>query len=137
GEGQGDLAGGGEVLGESAEGLLGDLVLVLEDGHAELIAGLLGLGVEEAGEHGSRERPVVLGQREVVADQGDFVGGGGFFEQGRGAAAVRTLQVLENNQRDLRARRRTQRGILRALGGKRGRRKENDRQKDRLAGHHG
>ena len=82
-----------------------------EDIVAEIIAQLLRTGIEIARDDGRVVRPVMHGQREIVADDRNLVGSGGLFHQGRGAATVGTLQVFKNNQGDLGALGRSERGI--------------------------
>src|SRR5208337_1596186 len=71
--------------------------------------------VEVAGQHGSFERPVVQGQREIVLYQGNLIGVRSLHQQRRDPAALRTLQVFENDECDLRTFGRTESfgGILR------------------------
>ena len=57
------------------------------------------------------ERPVVHGQREVVANHGNLVGFARLLDDGRLETALRTLQVFEDHDGDLCAFRRTQRGL--------------------------
>ena len=92
---------GGEFFRESAQGWRRDLGLMLEDVVAEVVAQLLGMGIEVAGDDGRVVRPVVHGQREVVADDRNFVGSGGFLDQGRGTPAVGALEVFKNHQGNL------------------------------------
>lgn len=101
GEGQDDLVIVCELLRELAQDIeRGDVGLVGEDGVAVFIADLLGLGVKPAGIDGCLEAPGVEGQREVVADPGDVVLGGGLFEQRVGAGAVGALHVFEFDDGD-------------------------------------
>jgi len=123
GEGQGDTVSGGEALGELLElvgGFDGDLVG--EDLVAIVIAEGLTLGVEETGVDGGLEAPVVLGEREVVANPGDVVFGSGLFEEGIGVGAVGALEVFKLDDGDASAGRRLKRGGVVHLGG--GRRAE-------------
>jgi hypothetical protein len=114
GEGHGDAFALGELVGEVVEDFEGsDGGLVGKDGIAVLVAEGLGLEVEPAGVDGGVEAPGVEGQREVVADPGDLVFGGSFFEERVGASAVRALEVFKLDDGDARGSRRTQgRGIL-------------------------
>jgi hypothetical protein len=109
--------GGGELLRELLElvgGLDGDLVG--EDGVAVLVAEGLAFGVEEAGVDGGLEAPVVLREREVVADPGDVVLGGGVFEERVGAGAVGALEVFKLDDGDASAGRRLEGGGVVDLG---------------------
>ena len=101
GEGQGDAVLRGKLLRELLEiagGLDGGLVG--EDLVAIVVAEGLAFGVEEAGVDGGLEAPVVLREREVVADPGDVVFGGGVFEEGVGAGAVGALEVFKLDDGD-------------------------------------
>src|ERR1700680_2015391 len=75
------------------------------------------MSVEITPKNGRIERPCVKGQREIVADHRNLVRLGCFFHQGRGAAAVGTLQVLKHHDGYGRALRWTQGRIHRALRG--------------------
>ena len=118
GERQGDAMGGGEALGEVlelAEGLDGNLVG--EDGVAVVVAEGLAFGVEEAGVDGGLEAPVVLREREIVADPGDRILFGGLFEEGIGAGAVGALEVFKLDDGDAGAGRGLEGGGVMDLGG--------------------
>lgn len=97
GEGEGDFVLLSERLRELAEevGAVGERGLAGEDEVAILVAEGLAFGVKEAGVDGGVEAPGVHGEREIVADPGDVVGGRGFFEDGVGAAAVGALHVFK------------------------------------------
>ncbi len=110
-KGQINFVVGGELFSEGSESGRRDLGLVLEDVVAEVVAELLGVSVEVARDESGVVRPVVHGQREVVAHDRNFVRFGGFLDEGRGAATVRALQVLEHDDGDLGAFRRSQRGV--------------------------
>ena len=109
---------GGKLLRELLE-IVGSLDggLVGEDLVAVVVAEGLAFGVEEAGVDGGLEAPVVLGQREVVADPGDVVFGGGVFEQGVGAGAVGALEVFKLDDGDASAGGRLEGGGVVDLGG--------------------
>ena len=74
------------------------------------------LSVEPARVDGGVEAPGVEGQREVVADPGNVIAGGGFFEDGIGAAAVGALHVFELDDGDARAGGRMEGGGIVDLG---------------------
>ena len=74
---------------------------MLENVVAKRDAQLFRLAIEIAGNDGGIVRPVVHGQREIVADHGNFVGAGSLFHQGSCAAAIRALQVFKHHQGDL------------------------------------
>ncbi len=61
------------------------------------------MGIEVASYHGSLERPVVKWQAEIMPDDRNVVGVASLRDEWGGAAAIGTLQVLENDKRDLRA----------------------------------
>ena len=117
-EGQGDAVRGGEVLGELLElggGFDGDLVG--ENRVAVVVAKGLASGVEVARVDGGLEAPVVLREREIVADPGDVVFGRGLFEEGVCAGAVGALKVFKLNDGDASAGRRLEGGGVVDLGG--------------------
>ena len=101
----------GEFFRETAQRRRRDLRLVLEDVVAEIIAQLLGHGIEVAGDDCGVEGPVVHRQREVVPDHRNLVSAASLRYQGSSAAAVRTLQVFKHHQGNLRAFGRPQRGV--------------------------
>ena len=92
---------GGKFLRKPAQGRRRDFRLMLENVIAERDAQLFRLAIEIASNHGGIVGPVVHGQREVVADDGDLVSAGSLFHQGSGAATVGALQVLKYYQGDL------------------------------------
>jgi hypothetical protein len=53
----------------------------------------------------------VHGKREIVADNGNLISLAGFRHQRSGAAAVRTLQILKDHERDRGSFGRPERGI--------------------------
>ena len=85
---QGHFVRGSELLGLLAQifgivdvrSVFAGIGLVAEAVIAELIADLLRLGVEIARQNGRLLRPVVLGQRKIVAHKGNFVGFVRFFQ---------------------------------------------------------
>jgi len=121
GEGQCDAVGGGEALRELlklVEGLDGDLVG--ENRIAVIVAEGFAFGVEEAGVDGGLEAPIVLGEREIVANPGDVVFGGGLFEEGVGVGAVGALEVFKLDDGDACAGRRLEgRGVVDLGSGRR------------------
>ena len=118
GEGQGDAVLGGELLRELLEiGGGFDGGLVGEDFVTIVVAEGLAFGVEEAGVDGGLEAPVVLREREVVADPGDVVLGGGVFEERVGAGAVGALEVVKLDDGDASAGGRLEGGGVVDLGG--------------------
>jgi len=84
---------GSEFFRKGTQVVFIDFQLVLEDVIAEFIAHLLGMRVEVAREHGGIEGPGVFRQREIVTHDGDVVGFGSLFEQGRGTGTIRTLEI--------------------------------------------
>jgi hypothetical protein len=74
-------------------------------------------------------------EREVVADDGDLVGPCSFLNKGRGAAAVGTLQVFEDNESDLGAFRRAEGGIDVLGWGHRGDQQESHREEEVVVSH--
>ena len=118
GEGKGEFVAGGEFFSEVAQVLeRGDGRLVGEDFVAVFVTELFRFDIEPAGVDGGLEAPGVEGEREVVADPGNFVGVGGFFEKRVGGAAVGALHVYEFDDGYAGARRRLERGRVVDLGG--------------------
>src|SRR5271166_2825787 len=99
---------GGKLFRELAQVGGKDFGLVLEDVVAEIQPKLPGAAVEIVGHDRRFKGPVVHGQWEVVADNGNFVGCGRLPDDRGLAPALRTLQVLKYYDGDLRALRRTQ-----------------------------
>ena len=118
GEGQGDAVLGGPFLRELLE-IAGSLDgrLIGEDVVAIVVAEGLAFGVKEAGVDGGLEAPVVLREREVVADPGDVVFGGGVFEEGVCAGAVGALEIFKLDDGDASAGGRLEGGGIVDLGG--------------------
>ena len=114
---QRDLVRGSELLGLLAQivgivdvwRLLAGISLVAEAVVAEFVADLLRFGVEVARQNRRLLRPVVLGQRKIVADQRDLVSLLRLFQQRRGIGAIGALQIFKDHDRHFRPRRRTQR----------------------------
>ena len=121
GEGQGDAVAGGEALRELLKLVGGfDGGLVGEDLVAIVVAEGLAFGVKEARVDGGLEAPVVHGEREVVADPGDVVFGGGLNEERVGAGAVGALEVIKLDDGDACAGRRLEGGgVVDRRGGRR------------------
>ena len=96
GEGELDVVAGGEFLGELLQNVEGgDGGLVGEDLIAVLVAEGFGFGVEPAGVDGGLSAPRVVGEREVVADEGDVVLHGGLADDGVDVAADGALHVFK------------------------------------------
>ena len=96
GKGQRDALALCELVSEVAKDFgAGDGGLIREDGVAVLVADGLALEVEPAGVDGGVKAPCVEGEREVVADPGDFILGSGLFKEGIGVGTVGALQVFE------------------------------------------
>src|SRR6266702_977108 len=101
GERQGDSVALGELFSELGQDIgSGNGDLVGEDFVAVVVAELFALGVEPAGVDRGLEALRMEGQREVVADPRNVVLGGGFFEQGVGAAAVGALHIFKFDDGD-------------------------------------
>src|ERR1700756_671506 len=73
------------------------------------------MGIKVARHDSSLVRPVMHGQREVVAYNRNLIGFRGLLDQGRRATAHGTLQIFEYNNGHLRAFGRTEYGINRVL----------------------
>src|SRR6185312_14571770 len=97
-----------ELAGETLQRVGSDFGLVLEDVVAEFFAQLLRARIEIMRDHRSLIRPVVHGQREVVANERYLVRFGCLLLERRVLAAHGTLQVLEYDQSHARAFRRAQ-----------------------------
>jgi len=111
-----DFVIGGELLRISPEILRRDLGLVLKDVVAVLIAKGFGVGVEITRDDRGVEGPLVKGQREVVAYDRNLIGLGGFLYEGSSAAAIGTLQILEDDDGDLSTLGRPEGGVHLVLG---------------------
>ena len=90
-----------KLFSKTAEVRRSNLRLVLEYVVAEFVADFPGSFIEIAGDDGSVQRPAVEWKRKVVTDNGDIVGFAGLFQKRRGTAAVGTLQIFKNYDRDL------------------------------------
>src|SRR5271163_4953671 len=112
-EGQTYLVLTGELISVSTEVLGIDLKLVRKDVIAKLVPQIFRSGVEVARHHCGSGRPIVRGDYKVVPHHGYLVGLRGLFENGRHAATLRALQILENYDGHLRALGRTQHRIRR------------------------
>src|SRR5579872_214949 len=99
---------------------------------AILIAQLFRMSIEIAGNHGRVERPLVKWQGKIVADHGNLVSLRGFFDQGRGAAAFGTLQILKNHDGDLRPFRWLENWVDFILSVRVGREQQDDRHKSEV-----
>ncbi len=115
-EGQIDFVLGGEFFGVAAQVFRRDFQLVVEYVLAEVIAQTFRVSVEITGEDGGLKRPTVEGKREVVEDERNFVSFGGLVDKRVSAAAIGTLQVLEDHDGDAGAFRRAQGGADGLLG---------------------
>ena len=101
GKGQGDVVVGRKLLGELGKGVKADNGwLAGEDGVAVLVTEGLALKVKPAGVDGGVHAPVMEGEREIVADPRDFVGGGHLSEEGVGTGTVWTLEVFKFDEGD-------------------------------------
>jgi len=102
GKGKLDLTIGPKLLRKGAQVIFRNLELALEDGVAELVAQFFRVRIEITGEDRRIVRPGVHRQRIVVTYHRDVVILGGFFQQRRSPRAIRTLEILEYDNGDLR-----------------------------------
>ena len=100
-KGQGDVVVSGELGRKCGKDFRADDGgLIGEDLVTVLVAEGFAFGVEPAGVDGGEQAPVMEGEREVVADPGDVVGGGGLLEDDVGAGAVGALEVFKLDDGD-------------------------------------
>src|SRR6185437_9293568 len=110
--------GGSEFFYEFAKHRRINLRLVFEDVVAEIKTQLLGLGIEVMSKDGRLVRPVVHGQRKVVDHQRNFVSLHRLLDERRGVGALRALQILKFDDRDMRSRGRLENGARVLSNGK-------------------
>lgn len=134
-EGQVHFVISGKLVGESPEVGGKNFRLVLKNVVTEINAQLLVLRVEIMGHDGGLQRPIVHGQREVMADYGNLVVLGGLLNQRSSPPALGALEVLEDYQGDLRAFWRPEGRVNGLGGGQRSQRKHEDGEKESVLFH--
>src|SRR5581483_6706159 len=105
-----ELVFGGKFLGETPKIVLGNFQLMGEALVAEFVPQFLRFRIEIARHHRGIERPRMKWQRKIVLHYRYVVGAGSLFQQRRRAGAVGTLEILKDNNSDLGAFGRLQRG---------------------------